>query len=114
MRVGVYLMAAATAVTLPGIVANQMGMRIGDLSMFEDEAEEEQPDGPAPQLVIYEDSEADPAAEVPVDEEMLPRRVKRTGSFVALPDPVLVAMRDRILAERGEAPEPEPEKGGGH
>lgn len=117
MKMGVYMLAAATAVSVPGIVANQLGWRIGDLSMFAQETTEPppQPEGAAPQLVSYETmdaSEEEPPAELPEDEDMLPRAVHPGASYVALPPDTVMAMRDKILAMRGDAPAKKP--AGGH
>ena len=105
MRMVVYLLSAATAVSVPGIVANQMGLRIGDLSMFAQEETEELPPEAAPQLVSYEtvESEDDPPPEdLPVDEAFLPRPITRGKSYVALPEETLVMMRDKLVARRGD------------
>ncbi|MBY6167477.1 hypothetical protein KUW14_16615 [Pseudooceanicola nitratireducens] len=115
MRVAVYMLSAAAAVSVPGIVANQLGWRIGDLSMFAQEEAEPLPPEAAPQLVSYEtaDEEEDAAAaETPIDEEFLPRQVTLGGSFVALPDPTLTAMRDKLVAMRGGTTDSK--KSGGH
>ncbi|MBB05924.1 MAG: hypothetical protein CML03_10465 [Pseudooceanicola sp.] len=40
-------------------------------------------------------------------------KTTRSASYVALPDAILLSMRNRILEQRGEAPE-EPVESGGH
>lgn len=52
----------------------------------------------------------EPAAEV--DEDMLPHPVTLPGSYVALPEAIVVKIRDKILIERGETPEDHDD--GGH
>ena len=110
-----YIISAAAVVSVPGIVANQMGLRIGDLSMFAQEDTEPPPPEAAPQLVSYEKSKnGDEAEEInEVNEEDLPRKVMRGASFVAFSDDKILMIREKLLAARGDAPA-EPRKNGGH
>jgi len=104
MKMVVYLLSAATAVTVPSVVANQLGIRIGDLSYFAAEDEPPPPPEEAQQLVSYEEALAKAAdtPETPTEEEeMAPKPSSYGRSYVALPDATLVAVRGRLVKLTG-------------
>jgi hypothetical protein len=59
----------------------------------------------------------DAAADLVVDEDMLPHPVSLPGSYVALPDDIVTKIRNKILISRGEEPmkdDSDDKKKGGH
>lgn len=104
MKMVAYLLGAATAVSVPGVIANQLGFRIGDLSMFASEETDTQTEA-APQLVSYEEALAK-AAETQensvLEDDMIPKRVSLGRSYVALPDTTMASVRDRLTRLPGQ------------
>ena len=50
------------------------------------------------------DSDTSKPSEAVEDESMLPHVVSRPGSYVSLPEPIMLKIREKILASTGKAP----------
>ncbi|WP_407496410.1 hypothetical protein [Pseudooceanicola sp. MF1-13] len=111
-----YLLIAATTVSIPSVVANQLGIRIGDLSYFQDEDEPPPPPKEAEQLVSYEEALSRSTSTEPTPqelEEFAPFKASYGRSYVALPDPIVMSMRGKLVAMQG-GDKPAKKTAGGH